>query len=245
MDCSLDIELWKFNDIYFDEESHTYTDTKGTQYTSVTKFVDRFFPKKDWDAIAAKYAVKNNMPVADVKLLWDKNKNDAAGMGTQIHAYVENLWKRKNYAPAVTCGDYEIVKPHALEMYTVLSRRYVPIRNEFIVYNQAMALCGMIDFLCYDRVKDCLAILDWKTNKEIKRENRWQEGIGPLAGLPDCHLIRYSAQLSTYKLLIERTTTLRIDELALVHIRRDGWEVVPCMDLSAEIGSHSEEPLGL
>lgn len=305
MICDIDIELWKFKDIYFDEGPHVYTDSRGTKYTSVTTFVkqcgerleldrySRMFSERygmpqdrvlsildgssgdvtldsvygmltckrediavdlvkslvakdkykfcellKWDEIAERYAEKNGMPVADVKAMWDTRKNVAAAMGTQVHAYMENLWKRKHYQPDKPVGDYEIVRQNGLEAYRCLSRRFVPIRNEFIVYKPEWALCGTIDFLCYDRGNDCIAILDWKTNNKIERKNDYQACIGPLNGLPDCNYTHYSAQLSTYKLLIERMTNLKVGELALVHLKRDGWEYLPCMDLSVEIGAY-------
>jgi len=274
MVCDLDIELWKFRDIYFDEGPHVYTDSLGTKYTSVTTFVQecgeilewerytqiyadrnnidvetvrekfadnkfKFCEEEKWREITEKYARKNGRTYEDVKAEWDLNKDTAAKMGTQVHSYMENLWKRKHYQPEVPVGDYELVRKNGKEAYNRLCRRFVPIRNEFIVYKPEWALCGTIDFLCWDRADDCIAILDWKTNKEIKKDNPYGNRlVGPLEGLPDCNFIHYSAQLSTYKLLIERMTNLRVEELALVHLKRDGWEFIPCMDLSVEIGAY-------
>ena len=273
MTCDIDIELWKFKDIYFDEGPHVYTDSLGTQYTSVTRFVHecseelewekytatyaarnklnvedvrkefesdkyKFCDEEKWHQIAENYAKKNGRTYEDVRAEWDLNKETAASMGTQVHSYMENLWKRKHYQPENPVGDYEIIRENGLLAYKSLSRRFVPVRNEFIVYKPEWSLCGTIDFLCWDRGKECLAILDWKTNKSIDRDNKWQTCIGPLNGLPACNYIHYSAQLSTYKLLIERMTNLRIGELALVHLKRDGWEYIPCKDFSVEIGAY-------
>lgn len=273
MNCELDVELWKFSDIYFDEGPHVYTDSLGTKYTSVTRFVHECSEELEWDKYTQTYAEREGLEVAkvqemfaadkykfcdeekwrviaansarkqgrtykEVKDEWDFNKEVASGMGTQVHAYMENLWKRKHYQPDKPIGDYELVRQSALKAYTLLKRRFVPVRNEFIVYKPEWALCGTIDFLCYDKSNDCLAILDWKTNKEIKYENRWQTCIGPLNGLPACDFIHYSAQLSTYKLLVERMTDLRIGELALVHLKRDDWDFIPCRDFSVELGAY-------
>lgn len=270
---NIDTELWKFRDIYFDEGPHVYTDSLGTKYTSVTRFVHECSEELEWDRYTQTYADRNNLKVEDVrkefesdkykfcdeekwrviaenyakkhgrtyddvKAEWDTNKDIAARMGTQVHSYMENLWKRKHYQPETPIGDYERVRLNGLEAYKSLCRRFVPIRNEFIVYKPEWGLCGTIDFLCWDMAKDCLAILDWKTNKEIKKENPFQTCIGPLHGLPECNYIHYSAQLSTYKLLIERMTDLRVDTLALVHLKRDGWEYIPCRDFSVEIGAY-------
>lgn len=274
MICDLDIELWKFRDIYFDEGPHVYTDSLGTQYTSVTRFVKECSEELEWEKYTESYAKRNNKPVEDVrkefesdkykfcdeekwcqiaekyakkngrtyesvKAEWDENKDTASRMGTQVHSYMENLWKRKHYQPEIPVGDYEVIRKNGLEAYEYLKRRFVPIRNEFIVYKPEWALCGTIDFLCWDRANDCIAILDWKTNKEIKKDNQFgNKLVGPLNGLPDCNYIHYSAQLSTYKLLIERMTDLRVGTLALVHLKRNGWEYLPCQDFSVEIGAY-------
>lgn len=238
---SIDEELWKFSDIFFEEETHRYTDSYGTKYTSVTTKVHDFCPEQDWGEIARKYAVKNGRDVAEVKAEWERKKNIAADMGTQVHSYMENLWKRKHYRPENPIGDYEKKHKVGLMAYEKLRRRFVPVRNELIVYDREWAVCGTIDFLCWDKGKGCLAILDWKTNAKIDRENPYQTCIGPLRGMPDCNYTHYSAQLSLYKAIVERNTELRIGELALVHIGMDDWEYIPCIDRSVEIRVYLDE----
>ena len=69
-------ELWEaFNDIYFEEEPHTYTDSVGTQYTSVTTFCGQFEKEKDWNLIAEKSAfnkAKAAIAAANPKLKKDQ-----------------------------------------------------------------------------------------------------------------------------------------------------------------------------
>lgn len=230
-----DLELWKFHDIFFDEESHKYTDSRGTDYTSVTTFVHEFSEPQDWDRIAARYAVKHNMTVEAVRAMWDEAGKLACAVGTDVHAFMENQWKRKRYVPTVKQPGYDELEATGRQAYNELSQRFVPIREEFIVYNQKWGICGTIDFLAYDTLKDRIVILDYKTNKEIKKDNPFQRCIGILEGLPDCNFIHYSAQLSTYKAILEEGTNLKIGGLALIHIRKDGYSVIPCADYSAQI----------
>lgn len=232
---NLDVELWKFRDIFFEEESHSYTDSKGTRYTSVTKFVHEFTEEPDWDRIAERYAIKHDMTKEAVRAQWDAAGKLACAVGTDVHAFMENQWKRKHFAPAVKQEGYDALAATGLKAYQELSQRFVPIREEFIVYCQEWGLCGTIDFLAYDTAKDRIVILDYKTNKEIKKDNPFQQCIGILEGLPDCNFIHYSAQLSTYKAILEKSTEIKIGGLALVHIRKDGYSVIPCCDYSAQI----------
>lgn len=254
---NIDLELWKFHDIFFDEASHHYTDSLGTEYTSVTNFVHEFSEKQDWDEIAGKYVLKHDAELVkkiaaekdrDKKALlkalaivrtraeWDASGSRACTLGTHVHAFMENQWKRKHYAPREDVPDYEAFAATGLKAYQELSKRFVPIREEFIVCNPKWGLCGIIDFLAYDQLKDRIVILDYKTNKEIKKDNPFQTCIGVLQGLPDCNFIHYSAQLSTYKAILEARTSIRIGGMALIHIRKDGYSVIPCEDFSAIIG---------
>lgn len=275
MDLSLELELWKFHDIFFDEATHSYTDSAGTKYTSVTKFVHQFSPEQDWDEIARKYVRKHNYghvndelakvpepaawpgqggsfeevmsllqkracieanAIAKVRAEWEASGDKACALGTEVHAYMENQWKRKLHRPAKEPEGYEELAAVGLKAYIELSKRFVPIREEFIVCKPEWKLCGTIDFLAYDTAKDRIVILDYKTNKEIKRENPFQQCVGILAGLPDCNYITYCAQLSTYKAILEAQTSIRIGGMALVHIRKDGYSVIPCKDFSDIIG---------
>lgn len=249
-----DVELWKFHDIFFEEASHSYTDSLGTKFTSVTNFVHEFSGSQDWDAIARRYALKHDydgcvgkMAAAEteeekafilalatlrVREEWKAAGDKACTLGTHVHAFMENQWKRKLYVPNEECPDYEEMTATGLQAYQELSKRFVPIREEFIVYNTDWKLCGTIDFLAYDTLKDRIVILDYKTNKEIKKDNPFQRCVGVLEGLPDCNYVHYSAQLSTYKAILESRTALKVGGMALIHLRKNGYSVIPCEDYS-------------
>ena len=80
------------------------------------------------------------------------------------------------------------------------------IYPEHFVYLKSAGLCGQSDRV--EVVKDTVDIIDYKTNKEIKKESykNW-EGIsqkmtGPLAHLDDCNFNHYAVQLSLYLYII-------------------------------------------
>jgi hypothetical protein len=63
---------------------------------------------------------------------------------------------------------------------------------------------------------DTYAIYDWKRTKEIKMENSFQSGLGPLSHFPDCNYWQYTLQLNLYRWILEHNYGLKITELALV-----------------------------
>jgi hypothetical protein len=73
-----------------------------------------------------------------------------------------------------------------------------------------------------------LAIYDWKRIEEVKTENRFQSGLGPVAHLPDTNYWHYSLQLNVYRYIIQKHYGYTVSELALVvlHPNNRSWRVV-------------------
>lgn len=236
-----DLELWKFHDIHFDPVPHKYTDSLGTNFTSVTSWVHRFSPPQDWDAIARRSAEKQGCDPMELRAKWQRAADYSCALGTEVHAYMENLMQHKRYIPHFDPqypempADYDSRLQPCNTAYALITRKYIPVREELIVYNSNWKLCGTIDLLAYNTETGQYAILDYKTNKEIKKDNPWQRMVAPFAEFPDCNYYHYSLQLSTYKAIIENATHLRIGDLVLIHITADGPLMIPCLDLSARV----------
>lgn len=240
-------QLWDaFNDIYFEEGPHTYTDSVGTQYTSVTTFCGQFENEKDWDAIAAKASKKQGKPANLLKEEWKKSGDYAKVLGTEVHAVMEYLWQNKDYAGnkdkmAMFPGmqeDFDYRKKKCKEIFNSLKKMYVPIKNEFIVYDRDWKLCGTIDFLCWNKVKNCYAILDWKTSKKFDRANRFDKLKAPFSTYDACNCAEYSIQLSTYKAILEKhCPDIKIGELVLIQLPKEGTDpdIFKCYDFSERI----------
>ena len=71
---------------------------------------------------------------------------------------------------------------------------------------KSAGICGQSDRV--EVVKDTVEIVDYKTNKEIKKtsfvnwEGKSQKMIGPCEHLDDCNFNHYSLQLSTYMYIV-------------------------------------------
>jgi hypothetical protein len=80
------------------------------------------------------------------------------------------------------------------------------IYPEHFVYLKSAGICGQSDRV--EVVKDTVEIVDYKTNKEIKKtsfvnwEGKSQKMIGPCEHLDDCNFNHYSLQLSTYMYIV-------------------------------------------
>lgn len=230
-------ELWSaFSDIYFDPEPHTYVDSAGNQYKSVTTFVGDFCEEEFNAQEAALNCINSTKPETQKKYAgktveqlieeWDRVGAYARALGTEIHSVMENLWYRKDYQgdPAVFAkfpemkADFESRKKYCKQLYEKLKRVYVPIKNELIVYDADNLLCGTIDFLAYNKQKNCYSILDWKTSKSLDLSKPGKKLLAPFDQYDACNVNEYSIQLSTYAWIVEKHTNIKIDEMILFQI---------------------------
>lgn len=236
-----------FSDIFFEEIPHKYTDSFGTDYTSVTTFVGKFEQEKDWNLIAEKAsknpnnAVAYGKPVDEIRAAWKYSGDYACALGTMVHSVMEYGWQNKEFYPDDRIlekypgmkEDFEYRKKLAKDILKAMKQKYVPLKNEFIVYDRDWKLCGTIDFLAYNKKDDCVAILDWKTNKKWDHNNRYQKLTGPFSELDDCNIKHYEIQLNTYKAILEKHTSIKVDEMCLIQIPSVGKppEIHKCNDL--------------
>ena len=85
------------------------------------------------------------------------------------------------------------------------------VSTEQVIFSESLALAGTIDLLMQDPKTGIVYILDWKTNKRISTENRWQKGLGPITHLEDCAISQYGLQLSVYQNLLVKEGYFRPD----------------------------------
>lgn len=160
---------------------------------------------------------------------------------------MEFLWQKKNYNFDTSLNeqfpemeeDFKFRKSRCHELYKKMKNIYVPIANEFIVYDQPNGLCGTIDFLAYNKIKNCFSIIDWKTSRKFDVSNFKGETMKPpFDHVEYCNTAEYSLQLSLYKYILEKYTTIKIGEMVLFQL--PGKDVIMpqvfrCMDFSQDI----------
>ena len=114
--------------------------------------------------------------------------------------------------------------------------RFEPFRTEWLVFDEEHKVAGSIDMV-YKKTDGTLAIYDWKRIEEVKTENRYQSGLGPIAHLPDTNYWHYSLQLNVYRYIIQKYYGWTVSELALVvlHPNNPSWRVVKLNMMDDEV----------
>ena len=238
--------------IQFEEASHIYTiDGSKEGWTSCTGFLHHFFGEFDSDAIITKmmnspkwYASKYyGMTAEQIKKQWADKGAAASTAGTRMHLDIERFY---NAMPAISGCTYTFddgIAGLAVDEWTpnpgsewdyfcafqkdyVAKHGFVPFRTEWLVFDEAHKVAGSIDMV-YKKPDGTLAIYDWKRTEELKTENKFQSGIGPLAHLPDVNYWHYTMQLNVYRYILQKYYGYVVSELALVvlHPLNSSWRV--------------------
>jgi hypothetical protein len=241
--------------IQFEEESHTYTiDGVAKGWVSCTTFLHCFFGHFDADVVIAKMmngprwfeSKYYGMTADEIKKMWSDKGQKASLAGTRMHLDIEHFynalpvhWTTDAKPVDVETGCSAMVEADAweaaagsewnyfLEFQRKHGSGFIPFRTEWLVFDTEHKVAGSVDMV-YMKPDGTLAIYDWKRVGELKTENQWQSGLGPLDHLPDEKYWRYSIQLNVYRWIIQRNYGYIISELALVVLHPDNatWRVL-------------------
>lgn len=188
--------------ITFYEDEHIYETENCKDFTSCTSFIGEYFEKFDTDQVSSRYAKKHGLLQTDVINMWDAKKVKACHLGTRVHYYCEMSMEGLE-TPNPENDDERALFNVGDVAVSRLKNKYEFVATEVIVFSNRYKLAGMIDLLMRDPVNGDLLILDWKTNRKITTENRWQSGLGPIKHLEDTAYNHYSLQLSLYKKIMK------------------------------------------
>lgn len=209
-------------DITFQEEGHVYNIRGKTDYTSCTTWVKSFFEKFNADAIIDKMMAKADwtsskyfgMTKKEIKDMWFKNGDMAAGYGTEMHAVIEDYYNGISR---------ECDKPEYAYFQNFLNDHadMTPFRTEMLVFDEDIHISGSIDML-FKNDDGTLSIYDWKFAKELNMKSAFRKkALRPLQHLDDCNYTHYSLQLNIYRIILERKYGYKIRDMYLVFMHRD------------------------
>lgn len=244
------LELNKFDHIkYYDEPHHYFIN--GVQMTSATTLIGKFKNKFDSDGQAEKYANKHGLIKEEVLAEWDHKRDYSTIKGSAVHNYAENMLNNKvfPYDDSIARNRFgeDIVRPAYDKCTSLFDKFYqdsrtnlVPLKSEFVIGDEELGICGMIDQLYWNKKSQKIEIWDWKTNKAINMKSVFRNKFkSPISHLDECEFNTYSLQLSLYKYIIEKNTNLKIGDVYFVWLfeGNDNYQVFKCQDMHKEIES--------
>ena len=244
-------ELAKFNHIKFHDEEHKYY-MDGKRTDSVTSVIGKYKHPFDKDFWSKKKADERGITKEEILTEWKYKADFSCERGSAFHEFAENYLANKVFPfpeykitnalgsedNMLECkeGVYKLIEMFK-KFYDDSHGKLVPVRAEVVVGDVEWGITGMIDQLFFNEKSGKLEIWDWKTNKAIKKENKWQKFKKPLSHLDVCELNTYSLQLSFYRLIVERNTELELGDSYIVWFNEnnDTYKVMKCFDFRDEI----------
>jgi len=237
------LELYTaFNDVKFYDEPHKYY-IDNTELISVTTLIHKYQNDFDVDYWSEYKASQFNVTQDEIKRAWNFINKKGTLKGSLIHSYAENLFQNKIYEYPTdlvlnTFGfdpikkEYDITKKYIDNFYRDTFDKLIPIKTEIVLCDKDYKIGGMIDILFYNKKMNEFQIWDYKTNKDFTYENKRNNLLFELSDLEDCDLEIYSLQLSLYKYLIEKNTSIKLGESYLIWMshNNDNYKIIKTKD---------------
>lgn len=218
--------------VIFKAENHSYESLDPNErinWLGVTSFVSMF--KQPFDPVAQSIKSSKNsrskwygIDPVKIQKIWANEGDRGMSNGTKYHDQresdlltIDTITRLGRPIPIIKPIFEGGVKQAPVQKLTE------GIYPEHFVYLKSAGLCGQSDRV--EVVYDHADVIDYKTNKEIKKESfRNWEGIhqmmtGPVAHLQDCNFNHYALQLSIYLyIILKHNPVYKPGKLMLHHI---------------------------
>jgi hypothetical protein len=218
--------------IAFKSDDHTYVSINDEKinWISVTTLISYF--KKPFDAKKVAEKVSKNkkskwfgINPLEIQNIWNCESARATALGTYYHDQREN--DICSFASMEKNGiTIPVIQPLPLKdglKIAPIQKLEPGIYPEHMVYLKSAGICGQSDLV--EVVNNTVNIIDYKTNKEIKKESyiNW-DGISeklsnPVNNLDDCNFNHYALQLSVYMyIILKHNPKLKVGKMLIHHV---------------------------
>jgi hypothetical protein len=203
--------------ILFDEETHTYH-WNNIRFTSVTTWINSFFPKFDMNLTIKKmmsspkwkYNPLYGKTCNEIIEIWTTNNLHAVQEGTKLHRDIELFYNDIQIDNKSL--EYSYFRNFVKDHYYL-----IPFRTEWKIFIEEFQTAGTIDMV-FKKTNGKLDIYDWKRCKQIKTTNFFKKFASAefLQHIPDTNYMHYCLQLNIYKYILEKKYNYMVDQMFLV-----------------------------
>lgn len=217
-----------FRDVKFYSDEHKYR-IGDTELQSCTSFISKYKRPFNADFWSKRKAMESGVTQEMIQDLWEKNRMIGTSRGTYVHNTLEDYLKNKIHKVEYSIvesdfTDIEYIDYHSTaQAMAQFGKNFVdshphliPVELEFVVGDAELGIGGTIDFLAFNMEIGKFQIYDWKTDKKFRKINSKAFFKKPLTHLMDTEYNKYSLQMSIYRYIIERNTSIEIDDSFVV-----------------------------
>ncbi len=233
-----------FGDFKFYEDGHYYTYKDKPISIGATGLIEQYTQDFDAQTVAERVAIRDNKSVQEVLDEWEYKNKIACRKGTTCHEYAQSLWSG---------GTVELYSLNDTEEYKNIINKIIKqafnfeedfgdklehLYDEYVIGSEEYDIASAIDHLFINKLTGGLVLVDYKTNSDIHKNERYAKNMKvPLNHLKDTTLNHYAIQLSIYKYLVEKYTTLEFEEIFIVWFSElnDNYEIIEVPYLKDEV----------
>ena len=233
-----------FKDFKFFENDHHY-EYKGNKVgISVTRFIELFANEFDKEGVASRVAFSQNKKIKDVLEEWETKNRLACEKGSFGHSYIQNIWQGINTLDCLkSCSDeiktaLELILKQADNFYKDFKENLEHLADEFVIGSVKYDIASAIDHLFINKKTGGLILVDYKTNSNIRKNDKYAEMMKPpLTHLKDTTLNHYYIQLSIYRYFVEEIAKIKIEDMFIVYMSEniENYEIIKVPYLKKEV----------
>lgn len=240
-----------FGDFKFFEEDHHY-EFKGKRVgISVTRLIEEYTNEFDAQAVAEKIATRDNKTIQEVLNEWEYKNKFACEKGSTCHEFAQSLWSGKGFIYGYFDSSSEYIKAvgkitkQADNFHEDYKDRLEHLADEYVIGSEEYDIASAIDHLFINKLTGGLVLVDYKTNSDIYKDQKYYENSRrkppkmkiPLHNIDDFTIKHYHIQLSIYKYLVEKYTNLKFEEMFIVYFSEniENYEIIPVPYLYKEV----------
>ena len=240
-----------FGDFKFFEEDHHY-EYKGKRVgISVTRLIEDYCNEFDSQAVAERVAARDNKSVQEVLDEWEYKNKFACEKGSTCHEYAQSLWSGNDFDRGNFDGSKEYLKAvdtiesQADRFYNDYQDRLEHLADEYVIGSEEYNIASAIDHIFINKLTGGLVLVDYKTNSDIYKDRKYYENSRrkppkmkvPLHNIDDFTIKHYHIQLSIYKYLVEKYTSLKFEEMFIVYFSENigNYEIIEIPYLKDEV----------
>ena len=235
-----------FQDFVFFPQDHHY-EYKGKRVgISVTTFYALYENEFDEQGMAEKVARKENKNPQDVIDEWHYKRDFSCEKGTATHEYIQSRFNGQKYQQLNFDNSVEYLEAlkkcqqQADNFYNDYKDKLEHIADEYTIGSQEYDIASNIDHLFRDKETGGIILVDYKSNKEISGYNKkaYKKAMKPpLDHINDDAYHHYMIQLSIYKYLVEKYTSLQFEDMFIVYFSEinENYEIIKLPYLKDEV----------
>jgi ATP-dependent exoDNAse (exonuclease V) beta subunit len=167
---------------------------------SVTTLIHKYQKPFDLEGMSAMVAAREGVTQQEIKDRWANISKKACKHGTRMHSVAERIFNGEFVDDSTFTPEQQVIFKQIETVVKRMKERPYDYESEKIIFDPVINVAGTVDLIGKNRETGEYVMMDWKTNKRIRKENEYGDTfLSPIDDLQDCEFNLYGLQLAMYE----------------------------------------------